>query len=145
MSKQYWQPCFHLFSCATVFLLEFQTVVLNVFVSTLFHFSISCPIDSLINWFADSLINWLICLVSGLHLTRDNLKKAGVGALIDKIFGEVIEKLQEMQLDRAEWGCLRAVMLFSPGTVDNFFAVFNFSTKAFSYPWFLPIDFVLFP
>ena len=48
-------------------------------------------------------------------MTRDNLKKAGVGALIDKIFGEVIEKLQEMQLDRAEWGCLRAVMLFSPG------------------------------
>jgi len=55
-----------------------------------------------------------ILLATGLHLTRDNLKKAGVGALIDKIFGEVIEKLQEMQLDRAEWGCLRAVMLFSP-------------------------------
>ncbi|XP_065068108.1 retinoic acid receptor RXR-alpha-B-like isoform X2 [Rhopilema esculentum] len=55
-----------------------------------------------------------ILLATGLHLTRENLKKAGVGALIDKIFGEVIEKLQEMQLDRAEWGCLRAVMLFSP-------------------------------
>ena len=53
--------------------------------------------------------------ITGLHLTRDNLKKAGVGALIDKIFGEVIEKLQDMQLDRAEWGCIRAVMLFSPG------------------------------
>eukprot|EP00794_Sanderia_malayensis_P015978 gene15978-17588_t len=55
-----------------------------------------------------------ILLSTGLHLTRENLKKAGVGAIVDKIFAEVIEKMQEMQLDRAEWGCLRAVMLFSP-------------------------------
>nr|AAC80008.1 retinoic acid X receptor [Tripedalia cystophora] len=55
-----------------------------------------------------------ILLSTGLHLTRDNLKKAGVGAIIDKIFSEVIEKMQEIQMDRAEWGCLRAIMLFSP-------------------------------
>ena len=74
-----------------------------------------CLIKFLLSAANIDFTNKLFVHPTGLHLTRDNLKKAGVGALIDKIFGEVIEKLQEMQLDRAEWGCLRAVMLFSPG------------------------------
>lgn len=56
-----------------------------------------------------------ILLATGLHLSRENLQKAGVGTVVNRLFGEVINKMQKLQIDVAEWGCLRAIMLFAPG------------------------------
>lgn len=56
-----------------------------------------------------------ILLATGLHLSRQNLQKAGVGTIVNRLFGEVINKMQKLQIDVAEWGCLRAIMLFAPG------------------------------
>ena len=58
-----------------------------------------------------------ILLSTGLHLSRENLEKAGVGTLITKLFSEVINKMRVLQIDVSEWGCLRAIMLFAPGTI----------------------------
>ncbi|XP_066927582.1 retinoic acid receptor RXR-alpha-B-like [Clytia hemisphaerica] len=59
-----------------------------------------------------------ILLATGLHLSRDNLQKAGVGAVVNKLFSEVINKMQKLQIDVSEWGCLRAIMLFAPDTKE---------------------------
>lgn len=61
-----------------------------------------------------------ILLSTGLHLSRENLEKAGVGTLITKLFSEVINKMRVLQIDVSEWGCLRAIMLFAPGTIIFF-------------------------
>jgi len=59
-----------------------------------------------------------ILLSTGLHLSRENLEKAGVGTLVNKLFSEVINKMQKLQIDITEWGCLRAIMLFAPDTKE---------------------------
>lgn len=61
-----------------------------------------------------------ILLATGLHLSRENLQKAGVGTIVNRLFGEVINKMQKLQIDVAEWGCLRAIMLFAPGFSFHF-------------------------
>jgi len=61
-----------------------------------------------------------ILLATGLHLSRQNLQKAGVGTIVNRLFGEVINKMQKLQIDVSEWGCLRAIMLFAPGKILYF-------------------------
>ena len=56
-----------------------------------------------------------ILLATGLHLSRENLQKAGVTALVNALFTEVINKMRKLKIDLSEWGCLRAIMLFAPG------------------------------
>lgn len=59
-----------------------------------------------------------ILLSTGLHLSRENLQKAGVGTLVNKLFTEVINAMKKLQIDVSEWGCLRAIMLFAPDTKE---------------------------
>lgn len=65
-----------------------------------------------------------ILLATGLHLSRQNLQKAGVGTIVNRLFGEVINKMQKLQIDVSEWGCLRAIMLFAPGITFSFIVTF---------------------
>ena len=56
-----------------------------------------------------------IILASGLRVYRQSAHSAGVGAIFDRVLTELIAKMRDMQMDRTELGCLRAIVLFNPG------------------------------
>ncbi|XP_061859774.1 retinoic acid receptor RXR-gamma isoform X2 [Colius striatus] len=55
-----------------------------------------------------------ILLATGLHVHRSSAHSAGVGSLFDKILTEMVSKMKDMQMDKSELGCLRAIVLFNP-------------------------------
>lgn len=56
-----------------------------------------------------------ILLSTGLHVHRSSAHGAGVGQIFDRVLTELVAKMREMKMDKAELGCLRAVILFNPG------------------------------
>uniref|UniRef100_A0A8C2WSI0 Retinoic acid receptor RXR n=1 Tax=Cyclopterus lumpus TaxID=8103 RepID=A0A8C2WSI0_CYCLU len=48
------------------------------------------------------------------ELQRDNAHSAGVGAIFDRVLTELVNKMRDMQMDKTELGCLRAIVLFNP-------------------------------
>uniref|UniRef100_A0A3Q2VXW3 Retinoic acid receptor RXR n=3 Tax=Haplochromini TaxID=319058 RepID=A0A3Q2VXW3_HAPBU len=48
------------------------------------------------------------------ELQRDNAHSAGVGAIFDRVLTELVNKMRDMQMDKIELGCLRAIVLFNP-------------------------------
>uniref|UniRef100_A0A3Q2YXP0 Retinoic acid receptor RXR n=1 Tax=Hippocampus comes TaxID=109280 RepID=A0A3Q2YXP0_HIPCM len=59
-----------------------------------------------------------IALKDGILLTselqRDGAHSAGVGAIFDRVLTELVNKMRDMQMDKTELGCLRAIVLFNP-------------------------------
>ncbi|XP_059490527.1 retinoic acid receptor RXR-like [Neocloeon triangulifer] len=55
-----------------------------------------------------------IVLATGLTVHRDSAHQAGVGAIFDRVLTELVSKMREMRMDKAELGCLRAIILFNP-------------------------------
>ncbi|XP_071073214.1 LOW QUALITY PROTEIN: retinoic acid receptor RXR-alpha [Dasypus novemcinctus] len=55
-----------------------------------------------------------ILLATGLHVHRDSAHSAGVGAIFDRVLTELVSKMRDMQMDKTELGCLRAIVLFNP-------------------------------
>ncbi|XP_052002691.1 retinoic acid receptor RXR-beta-B-like [Xyrauchen texanus] len=66
-----------------------------------------------------------ILLATGLHVPRDSTHNFGgeafcdresaeVGALFDRVLTELVCKMRDMQMDKTELGCLRAIVLFNP-------------------------------
>ncbi|KAM8883098.1 retinoic acid receptor RXR-beta-A isoform 3-T4 [Synchiropus picturatus] len=67
-----------------------------------------------------------ILLATGLHVHRNSAHSAGVGAifdrahnaevgaLFDRVLTELVSKMRDMQMDKTELGCLRAIILFNP-------------------------------
>lgn len=55
-----------------------------------------------------------IVLATGLTVHRDSAHQAGVGAIFDRVLTELVAKMREMRMDKAELGCLRAIILFNP-------------------------------
>ncbi|XP_051964270.1 retinoic acid receptor RXR-alpha-B isoform X1 [Xyrauchen texanus] len=55
-----------------------------------------------------------ILLATGLHVHRDSAHTAGVGAIFDRVLTELVSKMRDMQMDKSELGCLRAIVLFNP-------------------------------
>ncbi|RXN18478.1 retinoic acid receptor RXR-beta-B [Labeo rohita] len=69
-----------------------------------------------------------ILLATGLHVPRDSPHNLGVeaffdresahsaevGALFDRVLTELVCKMRDMQMDKTELGCLRAIVLFNP-------------------------------
>ncbi|XP_056090456.1 retinoic acid receptor RXR-beta-B isoform X2 [Rhinichthys klamathensis goyatoka] len=69
-----------------------------------------------------------ILLATGLHVSRDSTHNLGVeaffdresahsaevGALFDRVLTELVCKMRDMQMDKTELGCLRAIVLFNP-------------------------------
>uniref|UniRef100_A0A3Q1HTY3 Retinoic acid receptor RXR n=1 Tax=Anabas testudineus TaxID=64144 RepID=A0A3Q1HTY3_ANATE len=48
------------------------------------------------------------------ELQRDNAHSAEVGAIFDRVLTELVNKMRDMQMDKTELGCLRAIVLFNP-------------------------------
>ncbi|PWA33659.1 hypothetical protein CCH79_00007604, partial [Gambusia affinis] len=48
------------------------------------------------------------------ELQRDSAQMAGVGAIFDRVLTELVNKMRDMQMDKTELGCLRAIVLFNP-------------------------------
>ena len=57
-----------------------------------------------------------ILLATGLHVHRSSAHQAGVGTIFDRVLTELVSKMREMKMDKTELGCLRAIVLFNPGT-----------------------------
>ena len=60
-----------------------------------------------------------IILASGLHVTRDSAHQAGVGLIFDRVLTELVAKMREMNMDKSELACLKAIVLFNPGTLST--------------------------
>ncbi|KAG7280606.1 hypothetical protein CRUP_002068 [Coryphaenoides rupestris] len=50
-----------------------------------------------------------ILLATGLHVHRNSAHSAGVGAIFDRVLTELVSKMRDMQMDKTELGCLRAI------------------------------------
>lgn len=59
-------------------------------------------------------VNNGIVLANGLLVTRENAHAAGLGAIFDRVLVELVSKMKEMQIDKTELGCLRAIVLYNP-------------------------------
>ncbi|XP_061427850.1 retinoic acid receptor RXR-alpha-B-like isoform X1 [Lethenteron reissneri] len=55
-----------------------------------------------------------ILLATGLHVHRSSAHSAGVGSIFDRVLTELVSKMRDMNMDKAELGCLRAIVLFNP-------------------------------
>nr|XP_008003929.1 retinoic acid receptor RXR-alpha isoform X3 [Chlorocebus sabaeus] len=55
-----------------------------------------------------------ILLATGLHVHRNSAHSAGVGAIFDRVLTELVSKMRDMEMDKTELGCLRAIVLFNP-------------------------------
>ncbi|KAL4635086.1 retinoic acid receptor RXR-gamma-B-like isoform X1 [Arapaima gigas] len=55
-----------------------------------------------------------ILLATGLHVHRSSAHSAGVGSIFDRFLTELVSKMKDMQMDKTELGCLRAIVLFNP-------------------------------
>lgn len=47
-------------------------------------------------------------------ISRENAHLSGVGEIFDRVLVELVGKMREMKMDKAELGCLRAIILFNP-------------------------------
>jgi len=55
-----------------------------------------------------------IQLANGVIVSRENAYTSGLGDIFDRVLIELVSKLQEMQMDKTELGCLRSIVLFNP-------------------------------
>ncbi|XP_033883825.3 retinoic acid receptor RXR-gamma-B-like isoform X1 [Acipenser ruthenus] len=55
-----------------------------------------------------------ILLATGLHVHRSSAHSAGVGSIFDRVLTELVSKMKDMQMDKTELGCLRAIVLYNP-------------------------------
>uniref|UniRef100_A0A673NIT9 Retinoic acid receptor RXR n=1 Tax=Sinocyclocheilus rhinocerous TaxID=307959 RepID=A0A673NIT9_9TELE len=63
-------------------------------------------------------VNDEILLATGLHVPRESTHNLGVEAFFDRspilVLTELVCKMRDMQMDKTELGCLRAIVLFNP-------------------------------
>ncbi|KAG7283647.1 hypothetical protein CRUP_020420 [Coryphaenoides rupestris] len=60
-----------------------------------------------------------ILLATGLHVHRSSAHSAGVGSIFDRVLTELVSKMKDMQMDKTELGCLRAIGLSNPPEVEG--------------------------
>lgn len=74
-----------------------------------------------------------IRLANGLIVQRNNAHSAGVVAIFERVLTELVAKMREMEMDKTELGCLRAIVLYNPGKrikhVFLFFALLACQTQ----------------
>ncbi|XP_055706545.1 protein ultraspiracle isoform X2 [Phlebotomus papatasi] len=56
----------------------------------------------------------LMCLGPNFTLHRNSAQQAGVAPIFDRILSELSVKMKRLNMDRAELGCLKAIILFNP-------------------------------
>uniref|UniRef100_A0A4W4FSP5 Retinoic acid receptor RXR n=1 Tax=Electrophorus electricus TaxID=8005 RepID=A0A4W4FSP5_ELEEL len=56
-----------------------------------------------------------LLLATGLHVSRESVcDTGGVEPIFDRVLTELVNKMRDMQMDKTELGCLRAIVLFNP-------------------------------
>nr|WIM36152.1 ultraspiracle [Pyrrhocoris apterus] len=55
-----------------------------------------------------------IVLGPGVTVSRNTADQAGVDIIFDRVLTELVSKMREMEMDKAELGCLRAIILYNP-------------------------------
>lgn len=50
----------------------------------------------------------------GAIFDSESVQSAEVGAIFDRVLTELVNKMRDMQMDKTELGCLRAIVLFNP-------------------------------
>ncbi|GFW74266.1 retinoic acid receptor RXR-alpha [Trichonephila clavipes] len=55
-----------------------------------------------------------IVFANGRIVNRLNAINQGVGGIYDRLLQELVSKMRELRVDRAELGCLKAIILFNP-------------------------------
>lgn len=45
--------------------------------------------------------------------------QAGLVHIFDRVLSEVVVKMRDMKVDKAELGCLKSIILFNPGNVKE--------------------------
>lgn len=43
------------------------------------------------------------------------MRNYGLDGIFDRVLSELVAKMKEMKMDKAEIGCLRAIVLYNPG------------------------------
>uniref|UniRef100_A0A1L8DHL9 Nuclear receptor subfamily 2 group B member 4 n=1 Tax=Nyssomyia neivai TaxID=330878 RepID=A0A1L8DHL9_9DIPT len=61
----------------------------------------------------------LMCLGPNFTLHRNSAQQAGVAPIFDRILSELSVKMKRLNMDRAELGCLKAIILFNPATIPD--------------------------
>lgn len=56
----------------------------------------------------------LMCLAPGITFHRNTAHQAGVGAIYDRILTELSFKMKRLNIDKSEFSCLKAIILFNP-------------------------------
>lgn len=57
----------------------------------------------------------VLVLANGICFNEQAAKNTGIAEVFQRVLTELVSKMREMQMDRTELGCLRAVVLFNPG------------------------------
>lgn len=58
----------------------------------------------------------LMCLGPNFTLHRNSAQQAGVAPIFDRILSELSIKMKRLDIDKSELSCLKAIILFNPGT-----------------------------
>lgn len=59
--------------------------------------------------------NNVLVLANGFYINDQGAKSTGIGDIFQRVLNELVTKMREMNMDKTELGCLRAVVLFNPG------------------------------
>lgn len=59
--------------------------------------------------------NNVLILSNGIYINEQAAKNTGIGEIFQRVLTELVSKMREMNMDKTELGCLRAVVLFNPG------------------------------
>lgn len=76
-----------------------------------------------------------LVLAQGVIVYRNTAHQAGIGSIFDRVLSELVTKMRDMGMDKAELGCLRAIILFNPGThikiltSSAIILIYNFTMK----------------
>lgn len=57
----------------------------------------------------------VLVLANGICISEQAAKNTGIAEIFQRVLTELVSKMREMQMDKTELGCLRAVVLFNPG------------------------------
>lgn len=55
-----------------------------------------------------------ISLGTGVTVCRNTANQAGIETIFDRVLTELVSKMREMKMDKAELGCLRTIILYNP-------------------------------
>lgn len=59
----------------------------------------------------------LMCMANNFTLHRNSAQQAGVAPIFDRVLSELTVKMKRLNIDRAEFACLKAIILFNPGNL----------------------------